>query len=162
MIAVVAVLAAFVPGCYVPPVGVPVSDPFRAPACVYCPGNRGLEYRPVPGTAVRAAADGQVRFSGVVAGVRWLVVEQGDGRVASYGYLSSVSVGTGSAVRAGEVVATTTGRFYFGLRQGLVYIDPQPLIGVWRYRPRLIPIDGSRPRPPPSPSIRCASAGRGR
>jgi murein DD-endopeptidase MepM/ murein hydrolase activator NlpD len=159
MIAVLALLSTLLPACYPPSVAAPVSDPFRAPACTYCPGNRGLEYRPPPGSLIRAVAGGVVRFDGVIAGVRWLVVEQDDGRVASYGYLGAVTVAGGQPVHAGQVVAGSTGRFYFGLRQGRAYIDPQPLIGVWRYRPRLIPTDGSAPRPPPPPTISCASAG---
>ena len=162
MIAVVFALGPLLPACYVPPVNAPVMDPFRAPACAYCPGNRGLEYRPQSGSVVRAAAGGVVGFSGVVAGVRWIVVEQRDGRTASYGYLTAVFVANGTAVRAGEPIAATSGRFYFGLRQGLAYVDPEPLIGRWRYRPRLIPSDGSAPRPPPPPTISCASAGRRR
>ena len=50
-------------------VTVPVVDPFRAPACSYCPGNRGLEYQPASGSVAVAAAAGTVTFSGVVAGV---------------------------------------------------------------------------------------------
>ena len=50
------------------------SIPFRAPACAYCPGNRGLEYDAAVGSPVRAAAAGTVTFAGVVAGVRYVVV----------------------------------------------------------------------------------------
>ena len=30
--------------CWWPPVSAPVIDPYREPACRWCPGNRGLEY----------------------------------------------------------------------------------------------------------------------
>lgn len=158
MIGVLAALVVLAPACYLPPVDAPVIDPFRAPACWYCPGNRGLEYRPAQGSSVIAVAGGTVRFSGVVAGVRYVVVAQHDGRVATYGHLAVATVGIGAAVHAGEAVGATTERFYFGLREGDRYIDPAPFIGRKRYRPRLIPTDGSPPRRAPPPIISCASA----
>ena len=51
---------------YSPPVSAPIGDHFRAPATLYGPGNRGLEYVTQPGTDVRAAGDGIVAFAGVV------------------------------------------------------------------------------------------------
>jgi murein DD-endopeptidase MepM/ murein hydrolase activator NlpD len=158
MIGLAVALALLAPTCYRPPVEAAIVDPFRAPACTFCPGNRGLEYRPPSGTSVVAAADGVVRFSGVVADVRYVVVEQHDGRTATYGRLAAAQVGIGSALRAGDVVGTTTDRFYFGLREGDQYIDPAPFLGSLRYRHRLVPIDGSGPRPPPPPAIRCAAS----
>jgi murein DD-endopeptidase MepM/ murein hydrolase activator NlpD len=156
MIGVVAVLAMLASPCYQPPIASAIVDPFRAPACSFCPGNRGLEYQPAAGSRVVAAAPGVVGFSGVVAGVRYLVVDQFDGRTATYGRLASVLVGVGDSVRAGEALATTTARFFFGLRQGDRYVDPAPFLGVPHYRPRLLPIDGSEPRRAPPPTLRCA------
>ncbi len=157
MIGVLAALALLVPSCYQPPVNSSIVDPFRSPACTYCPGNRGLEYQPAAGTRVVAAATGVVGFSGVVAGVRYLVVDQTDGRKATYGRLASVLVAVGATVRAGEPLGTTTARFFFGLRQGDRYVDPAPFLGVVRYRPRLVPVDGSAPRRAPPPTLRCAA-----
>jgi murein DD-endopeptidase MepM/ murein hydrolase activator NlpD len=156
MISAIAVLAMLAPSCYQPPVTSAIIDPFRAPACSYCPGNRGLEYEPATGSRVVAAAPGVVGFSGMVAGVRYLVVDQTDGRTATYGRLASALVMVGATVRAGEPVGTTTARFFFGLRQGTRYVDPAPFLGVLRYRPRLIPVDGSLPRRAPPPTVRCA------
>ena len=156
MISAIAVLAMLAPSCYQPPVTSAIIDPFRAPACSFCPGNRGLEYEPPTGSRVVAAAPGVVGFSGVVAGVRYLVVDQTDGRTATYGRLASALVTVGATVRAGEPVGTTTARFFFGLRQGNRYVDPAPFLGVLRYRPRLIPVDGSPPRRAPPPTVRCA------
>lgn len=153
----VATLVLLSSACYQQPVHAPVVDPFRAPTCVYCAGNRGLEYQPQVGSAVVAAAPGIVRFSGFVAGVRYVVVVQTDGRTATYGRLASVQVGDGQPVRPGETIATTTERFFFGLRQGDRYIDPAPFLGVVRYRPRLVPADGAAPRPAPPPVTRCAA-----
>ncbi len=156
MIGLFVVAALLAHACYEVPVNSPIVDPFRVPACAYCPGNRGLEYTPATGSKVVAAADGVVRFSGVVAGVRYLVVEQADVHTATYGRLASALVAVGARVGPGVVVGTTTNRFYFGLRQGTRYIDPAPLFGSPRYRPRLIPADGSAPRRAPPPTMRCA------
>jgi murein DD-endopeptidase MepM/ murein hydrolase activator NlpD len=152
-------LAMVLPGCYLPPVDAPIVDPFRAPACTFCPGNRGLEYQPAPGSPVVAAAPGVVRFSGVVAGVRYLVVEQVDGRTATYGRLAAARVGLGAAVRQGETLATTGDRFFFGVREGQRYVDPAPFLGHPRFRPRLVPIGHWPRRRPPSPVMVCAAGG---
>ena len=157
MIGVVAALALLVPSCYRLPVTSPVVDPFRAPACTFCPGNRGLEYEPPFGASVIAAAAGVVTFSGVVVGVHYLVIEQVDGRTATYGRLATTRVALGMSVRAGDVVGTTTDRFFFGLREGDRYVDPAPFLGVARYRPRLVPVDGSAPRRAPPLTMRCAA-----
>jgi murein DD-endopeptidase MepM/ murein hydrolase activator NlpD len=161
MISAVVALILLAPGCYQPPISSPVVDAFRAPTCPYCPGNRGLEYEPPGGSRVVAASAGVVRFSGVVAGVRYLVIQQGDGRTATYGRLATVRVAVGESVAAGDVVGTTTNRFYFGLRDGGRYIDPAPYLGAFRYPPRLVPTDGSSPRPAPPPTMRCAASGVG-
>ncbi len=158
MIGVVVALVLLAPTCYPPPVAAPIVDPFRGPSCVFCAGNRGLEYAPSAGSMVRAVAAGEVSFSGVVAGVRYLVIEQIDGRVATYGRLATVGVAVGGSVRPGDLVGQTTDRFYFGLRQDDRYIDPAPFLGVPRYRPRLVPIDGSAPRRAPPPTMKCAAS----
>ena len=153
-----AVLLAIAPmACMPPPIDAAVVDPFRGPACTWCPGNRGLEYQPPTGTPVKAVAAGTVSFSGVVAGTRYVVVDHADGRRATYGRLASATVGSGALLRSGQVLGTTTDRFFFGIRDGDTYIDPAPLLGRPRYRPRLVPTDGSRSRPAPPPSSACAS-----
>ena len=157
MISVLATLGLLVPTCYVPPVQSPIVDPFRAPSCLYCAGNRGLEYQPPAGSRVVAAAAGVVEFSGLVAEVRYLVVRQADGRSATYGRLAGSSVAAGARVAAGQVLGTTTQRFYFGLREGDRYLDPAPFLGTLRYRPRLVPLDGSAPRRAPPPTMVCAA-----
>jgi murein DD-endopeptidase MepM/ murein hydrolase activator NlpD len=149
------------PGCYQSPVDSPVVDPFRSPACSFCPGNRGLEYQPPAGSQVVAAAGGVVKFTGVVAGVRYVVIVQSDGRSATYGRLASARVVVGATVAMGDVVGASTDHFYFGLREGDRYVDPAPYIGVARYRPRLVPVDGSPSRPAPRPTMVCAASGVG-
>jgi murein DD-endopeptidase MepM/ murein hydrolase activator NlpD len=157
----VAAVALVWASCYLPPITSPIVDPFRAPACAYCPGNRGLEYELPFGSQVRAAAGGVITFSGVVAGVRYVVVEQADHRWATYGRLAAVRVVVGATVGAGDIVGTTTDRFYFGLREGDRYVDPAPFLGAPRYRPRLIPVDGSPPRRAPPPTLECAASSAG-
>ena len=153
-----AFVAALAPSCYLPPINSPIVDPFRAPACTYCAGNRGLEYEPAAGSVVRAATAGTVEFSGNVVRVRYVVVRQTDGLRASYGYLASTALRVGDRVTAGQRIGTTTARFFFGLRDGDTYIDPQPYLGELVGTPRLVPIDGSAPRPAPAPRLRCRGA----
>lgn len=139
--------AVLLASCLLPPVDAPVTDPFRMPACEWCPGNRGIEYGPSPGDRVTAAASGEVVFSGVVAGTRYLVVRHADGLRATYGRLAAVRVRVGDAVRAGDWLATTTERFYFGLRDGDFPVDPTPWLGTIRYPTRLVPLGVALPRP---------------
>lgn len=148
--------------CLVPPIDAPVTDPFRMPACPYCAGNRGIEYGPRPGQGVIAMADGRVVFAGTVAGTRWLVVEHRDGLRASYGRLSTMSVTRGDVVRAGQELGRSTDRFYVGLRDGDRPVDPTDRLGRRRYRPRLVPTDGSAGRPAGAARLVCRIAGGGR
>jgi murein DD-endopeptidase MepM/ murein hydrolase activator NlpD len=151
-----AVLLAVLTGpCLPPPVVAPVIDPFRAPVCAQCAGNRGLEYGTDPGTPVTAVAPGVVTFSGVVAGTRYVVVLQPDGYRATYGRLASATVSVGAAVTARTMLGTTTAGLFFGFRDGDAYIDPTPFLGTWRSRPRLVPVDGARRRAAPPASLRC-------
>jgi len=156
VIGAVVALVMLMPTCYLPPVNAPIVDSFRAPACTFCAGNRGLEYELAPGTPVVAAAAGVVRFSGVVVGVRYLVVDQTDGRVATYGRLGAARVALGSAVRQGDVLATTSDRFFFGLREGQRYVDPAPFLGHARFRPRLVPTGSWPKRRAPPPVMVCS------
>jgi murein DD-endopeptidase MepM/ murein hydrolase activator NlpD len=151
------VVASFAPGCLLAPLDSPIVDPFRPPPCEYCAGNRGLEYRPSVGSAVRAAAAGTVVFSGLVAGVRYVVVRHADGLRASYGYLAATALRRDDRVVAGQTVGTTTSRFFFGLRDGAYYVDPQPRLGVVAGVPRLVPVDGSPPRPSSRTRVRCGT-----
>jgi murein DD-endopeptidase MepM/ murein hydrolase activator NlpD len=150
--AVAAVVAAL--PCWSPPVDAPIVDPYRAPACSYCPGNRGIEYGPHPGQVVTAVQAGTVSFAGVVAGTRYVVVDHPDGLRATYGRMSTIEVQRGQSVRAGDRVGTTSAHFYFGLRRGVPPddrpVDPTPLLGVRRYPARLVPVDGTAP-PAPGP-----------
>jgi hypothetical protein len=87
-----------------------------------------------------------------------VVVDQADGRSATYGRLASSSVVVAAGVDRGDAIGTTTDRFYFGLRVGDRYIDPEPFLGVLRYRPRLVPVDGSPRRRAPPPTMACGAS----
>jgi len=109
-----------------------------------------------PGTPVRAAAAGTVTFSGVVVDIRYVVVRHADGVLATYGGLESSSLHDAQAVAAGSTIGRAGPELYFGLRTDPdTYVDPAPLIGELVVRPYLVPTDGSPPRPPPAPVLRC-------
>ena len=124
---------------YQPPVAGPVVDPFRPPAHVGAPGNRGLEFATRPGSPVTAAAAGIVVFAGQVAGRRHVTVAHADGVRTSYSFLRSVAVGAGQRVEAGQVLGTAGTSLHFGARIGKAYVDPAVLLGATG-RARLVPL----------------------
>ncbi|MDO8391076.1 MAG: M23 family metallopeptidase [Actinomycetota bacterium] len=155
MIAALAlVVATLAPGCLAPPVPGPVTQPFRAPACTYCPGHRGIEFGALAGTPVRAVVAGTVTFAGKVAGTTYVVLAQADGLTATYGFLQAPAVRRGAVIAAGQEVGRSTQRVYFGWRQGDLPVDPTPVLGRWRGRSRLVPTDGSRGRPGGAGTVR--------
>ena len=118
-----------------------VVDPFRAPECARCAGNRGIEYAVPVASAVRSGLSGRVVFAGEVAGVRYVVVRARDTpsvRV-TYGGVSEMTVSRGDLVRRGDVLglasesgnAATTGAatLHVGVRVGETYVDPQTMVG---------------------------------
>jgi len=143
------------PGCYPPPVADPIVEHFRAPACTWCPGNRGVDYAVQPGTWVHSLASGIVTFAGAVAGSRWVVVAHDDGLRSSFGELDTVLVTVGDRVTAGRVLGTTGARLHLGLRDGDTYLDPEPHLARRFDRVRLVPTDGSPARPGPPPQFHC-------
>ncbi len=156
------VVAALVPGrvatagtCWRAPVEAPVSDPYREPACRWCPGNRGIEYRTPQGVAVSAVATGRVSFVGEVVDTRYVVVRHADGLRATYANVSGDRWHVGDVVIRGTRVGFTLGRLHFGVRRGVDYIDPTPLLGRLVFAPRLIPVNGDRPTPAHPPALRC-------
>jgi murein DD-endopeptidase MepM/ murein hydrolase activator NlpD len=112
-------------GCgLVLPVGREIVDPYREPACEWCAGNRGIEWRAAVGEQVRSAAAGRVAFAGRVAGTGWVVVEVREGLLVTHGRLDGVVVSTGDQVAPGEPVGTSAGSLYVGVRLHGRPVDP--------------------------------------
>lgn len=134
-----------VPVHYVAPVDGPVLDPFRPPAHIGAPGNRGLEYGNALWAPVTAAADGRVRWSGQVFGSGTVVIEHADGVRTTYNGLTEVWVGAGRQVRQLDGIGMAGTNVHFGALVGSVYLDPQILIDASQdsARARLVPVDDS-------------------
>lgn len=147
------------PTCMVTPVAGPVTDPFRPPPCPWCPGNRGLEFDTVVGDPVVAMGSGRVTFSGQVAGVLYVTVEHPTGLRSTVGRLREIRVRVGQQVASTQVIGTAGETTIVTVRAGEEYLDPAPLIGRPSWRPRLVPLDGTPPRPARPGPLRC-SAGR--
>jgi murein DD-endopeptidase MepM/ murein hydrolase activator NlpD len=124
----------------VPPVAAPVTAPFEAPECRWCPGHRGLSYATSAGTPVTAAADGVVTFAGTVAGTLYVVVLHAGDLRTTYGRLTSVAVAFGQHVRRGDPVGRSGAVLHFGARVGARYVDPATLFGGLARRARLLPL----------------------
>jgi len=145
--------------CWDAPVDGVVSDPFRAPDCRWCPGNRGIEFSLDRRATVRSAATGRVTFSGTVVDTRYVVVQMASGWKITYGRLDSTRLKAGDVVVAGVPVGVVTGEFFFGLRIDGEYVDPSPYLGRRIGRPRLIPSTGGVARPAPPSRLRCGAVG---
>lgn len=141
--------------CWRPPVDGVVVDAFREPACIWCAGNRGIEYSVEPGRAVIAAASGRVTFVGEVVGTTYVVVESADGWLLTYGRLAGADVRADEVIIARRRIGETTGDFFFGVRVDGTYVDPGPFLGRLVGRRRLIPVDGSPARPTPPAELTC-------
>jgi murein DD-endopeptidase MepM/ murein hydrolase activator NlpD len=149
--------AAVAAPCWRPPVTGIVTDPFRAPACPFCAGNRGLEYTVGANAQVRAVAAGFVTWAGSIAGTSYVVVRHANGWRTTYGQLSASWLRTGDNIAPRSLIGTASASFYFGLRVGEEYRDPAPHLARRIGRPRLIPVDGSAARQPPRPRWRCTA-----
>lgn len=141
--------------CWRAPVDAPVSDPYRQPACRWCPGNRGIAYGTPRGAAVFAVATGRVTFAGSVAGTEFVVIRDASGLLATYGNVAGNRIKRGDLVISGVQIGSTLGAFHFGVRAEGRYIDPTPMIGRLVYSPRLIPHDGSPAAAARLPTLRC-------
>ena len=125
--------------CLALPSNATVIDPFRAPECARCAGNRGIEYAVPANAVVRSGLRGEVVFVGMVANVRYVVVRaSADPRVrVTYGGLADVVVEQGEELRRGDALGTMgesdahgsgdahgTARLHLGVRVGDEYMDP--------------------------------------
>lgn len=126
---------------YAAPVLASVVDPFRPPAHIGGPGNRGLEYGGTRGDYVSAAADGWVLFAGPVAGRKAITIQHNDGVRTTYTGLAEIWVVRDQYVRRYSAIAVAAGNLHFGARIKNHYLDPQILIDASEstVRPILIP-----------------------
>jgi murein hydrolase activator len=93
--------------------------------------QNGIEIEATDGQPVRAVHDGRVTFADVFTGLGQLVIVDHGGLAFSlYGYLGSIGVAKGRAVRAGEAVGTAgrapsgTPAVYFEMRIDGRPVDP--------------------------------------
>lgn len=131
--------------------GAAVLNPFVAPLDRFAPGHRGVDLAASPRARVLAAADGVVRFVGVVAGRGVIVLLHPDGISTEYEPVRAL-VRRGEAVRGGQAIGNIDGShprcsstcLHWGARTDATYLDPmallEPLGPV-----RLLPWDGPVP-----------------
>ncbi|MFC2952368.1 peptidoglycan DD-metalloendopeptidase family protein [Marinicaulis aureus] len=100
--------------------------------------NDGVNIAAPAGTAVRAAADGQVVYRGseLEGFGNLLLVKHADGFVTAYAHNDSMLVKKGDQVRQGQVIAkvgktgaVTTPQLHFEVRQESEAVDPVALLG---------------------------------
>lgn len=167
----------FVPGAraatWARPVDGPVLRSFALTADRFARGqHRGVDLGAAPGTMVRAACGGRVRFAGSVPG-GGRTVSVGCGRVrATYQHLGHVAVRRGEAIARGAPLGAVgrsgnpRGRgphLHLGAREAASgrYVDPLTLLGgrpqdvppVRLAPPRAVPL-GRAPRPAPRRAVR--------
>jgi murein DD-endopeptidase MepM/ murein hydrolase activator NlpD len=106
------------------PTHLEVIDDFRAPNCVWCEGNRGIEYRSSPGGSVASVVDGVVSFVGMVANTMYVVVRTKSGLLVTHGRLRSAQVAFGESVLVGQHLGAAGTTLYIGVRRGGNYLNP--------------------------------------
>lgn len=133
------------------PVNAVVADAFRAPSCVWCAGNRGIEYVTEDSAPVYSAATGVVTFSGRVAGILYVVVRGPNDVLVTHGRLQQASVKAGDRVTAGFRIGESSDRLYIGVRHLGQYLNPETCAAMAKnpsgLRPRavLLPIHSQTP-----------------
>lgn len=78
---------------------------YEPPEKPWLPGHRGVDLALPPGAPVRAAGDGVVHFSGVVAGTPVVSIEHGEGLRTTYQPVWGF-VHAGDEVREGQEIGT--------------------------------------------------------
>jgi len=126
---------------YAPPMLTSVIDPFRPPAHIGGPGNRGLEYGDSDNQIVAAAAAGYVSHAGPVGGRKTITIQHPDGVRTTYTGLLELWVVEGMNIRQGSAIAKASRGFHFGARLRDHYLDPQVLLdaSIAETRARLVP-----------------------
>ena len=159
--------------CLVAPVSGPIVDPFVAPACPYCPGERTIDFASRPDEAIRAPIGGVVHFAGAVAGRVYVTIRpEPDGRepqsnprhgtrqgiLVTVGGVERIADGVrrGRLVEPGQILGWATGPdepVSLSVRDDSgLHLDPTPHLGTLRSggpRSRLIPVDGTARHPGP-------------
>jgi hypothetical protein len=119
----------------IPPVDALMSRPFQAPTDRYGPGHRGVDFSVASGTAVRAAADGFVKFAASVAGVQAVTLAHDAGVETTYTDLAEILVDEGEAVRQGQWIGRAgtahagSPGLHLGAKIGGEYVNPATLLG---------------------------------
>lgn len=68
--------------------------------------HNGIDIANVPGTPIRAVADGTVIDSGPAQGYgQWIRIKHEDGSISVYGHMQSLYAAVGQQVKAGETIA---------------------------------------------------------
>lgn len=116
--------------CLVLPSNASVIDPFRAPECERCAGNRGVEFAVPIGSDVVAGLSGTVSFVGVVAGRNYVVLRSTANPAVrvTYGgliFLPAPALQLGAVVARGDRIGIAQNSLHVGLRIGDHYVDPQ-------------------------------------
>jgi len=119
---------------------------FDPPDQPWLPGHRGVDLAASVGQSVRAPAEGQVSWTGVVAGRSVVVVSHAGGLRSTFEpVVATVPVGTPIARGEGVgVVSATPGHctprtcLHWGVLRGETYLDPLSLVG--RARVVLLPV----------------------
>lgn len=108
--------------------------PFEAPKHKWSPGHRGVDLALAVGAQVRAAGDGVVAFSGVVAGKPVLSIDHPDGLRSTYQPIHS-HLKAGDPVAEGQFIGTLghSAEDHRGLHWGILtgkdsYMNPLLLL----------------------------------
>lgn len=105
--------------------------------------HTGLTWSVDKGTAVRAAASGEIAWTGGVRGYgRVVIVDHSDGYATLYAHLKATTVERGDVVQKGEEIGTVGEagslegpKLYFELRRGEQPIDPAPWLDSSSHSP---------------------------
>lgn len=149
------------------PAAGPVTAGFDGPPARWLPGHRGVDLGAVPGTPVRAPADGVVSFAGIVVDRPVVSLRHpswGGREVLSSFEPVTPAVGVGQRVRAGQLIGWRASGghcgsrcVHWGVRVGGAYVDPLAMMAA---SVRLLPLDPRPVRLPVLPAAPDPSAPR--